>query len=90
MFGGDMEIVEFRSTAVKDDIPITRLRDDSHRPTEVKVISFESIRKTEKLQEIHNSTSTNAPLRMKREKPLKREQNNLEGLLGIKRTAGNR
>jgi hypothetical protein len=41
----------------------------------------------EKLHMINNSSGRNEPLRLKRPKPLKRDQNNLEKTLGIIRTS---
>ena len=90
MFGGDMTIEEFRSSVVKVEKPVDNIPKCKTAPSEVQVIPFETTRRKEKLHEINNTTASNEPLRMKREKPLKREQNNLEGLLGIKRTPGNR
>ena len=89
-FGGDMSIEEFRSSVVKVEAPNETTKAKTNTPSEVQVIPFEMTRRKEKLHEINNSSSSNEPLRMKREKPLKREQNNLEGLLGIKRTSANR
>ena len=90
MFGGDMTIEEFRSSVVKVEKPVDGTPKHKTAPSEVQVIPFETTMRKEKLHEINNTTASNEPLRMKREKPLKREQNNLEGLLGIKRTSGNR
>ena len=38
---------------------------------------------TNKMYEIKGATGTNEPLRLKRAKPLKRDQNNLESVLGL-------
>ena len=84
MFGGDIDIDEFRGTCNRD-IGQPNVITTSQRITgQVQMIPIKRDT-TEKLLEINNSTSTNEPLRLKRSKPLKREQNNIEGLLGIKR-----
>lgn len=84
MFGGSMDIEEFRSGC--DRTPLAHKQQNQNPiPCETKRIEFNESRRDEKLAEIKGSTTTNEPLRLKREKPLKREQNNLEGLLGIKR-----
>ena len=38
---------------------------------------------TNKMYEIKGATGTNEPLRLKRAKPLKRDKNNLESVLGL-------
>ena len=38
---------------------------------------------TKKMYEIKSASGTNEQLRLKREKPLKRDQNNLESVLGL-------
>lgn len=83
MFGGDLTIDEFRSGCDRDPIPIKSIT-ESKVPSITKIIPIQRV-SNEKLSEINNSNARNEPLRLKREKPLKREQNNLEGLLGIKR-----
>jgi hypothetical protein len=40
-----------------------------------------------KMEEINNSTTTTETLRLKRPKPLAREKNNLESMLGLTRTS---
>ena len=84
MFGGTMSIETFRIGC--DRTPLAHKQDKQNIiPCETRRLAFNEIRNDEKLAEINGSTSTNEPLRLKRDKPLKREQNNLEGLLGIKR-----
>ena len=62
--------------------------DELHRIQEVKIrneIKFSTLNEQEKFQEISRSTSTNDTLKLKRQKPLKREENNLEKSMGITR-----
>ena len=81
-----MDIEEFRSGC--DRTPLARKQQNQNPiPCETKRIEFNENRRDEKLAEIKGSTTTNEPLRLKRERPLKRDQSNLEGLLGIKRRA---
>jgi hypothetical protein len=84
MFGGDISIEEFRTTCSKDIGTPREIKQNRTIPGRVKVIPMKG-KMAEKLHEINISTTTNEPLRLKRAKPLKREQNNIEGLLGIKR-----
>jgi hypothetical protein len=41
------------------------------------------VKNTAKMYEIKGAVGTNEPLRLKRAKPLKRDQNNLESVLGL-------
>lgn len=85
-FGGDMSIEEFRTYATVDTAP----RIDIVKPInmcniEPRKISIAQLATSGKMAEITNAVGTNEPLRLKRNKPLKREQNNLEKTLGIVR-----
>ena len=79
-FGGTLTIEEFRAGSVTDvgpkniiinEVPVEPLRIPMKNST--------------KLSEISNCSGTNEPLRLKRPKPLKRDENNLEKSLGIVR-----
>ena len=85
-FGGHMTIEEFRDGGTVDKgaqnaVPLTNqvqiVEEFVKRPT---VVQNES-----KLFQISGSNGTNEPLRLKRAKPLKRDENNLEKTLGITR-----
>ena len=82
-FGGQMTIEKFREGATMDMGP----RIDISKPTSM--IVYEQKRgptiQSTKMNEISNSTGTNEPLRLKRQKPLKRNENNLEKTLGLVR-----
>jgi hypothetical protein len=85
-FGGDMSIEEFRKFTTVDTGP----RVDIVKPiqtcnVETRKISIAQLATVGKMSEITNAVGTNEPLRLKRNKPLKREQNNLEKTLGIVR-----
>jgi hypothetical protein len=88
VFGGKLSIEEFRDT--------TRLRvvvnmpDQIHSPQDV-VLRNEIRTITEgeanvKFQEISRTSTNNETLKIKRPKPLKRDENNLEKTLGITRS----
>ena len=79
-----MDIDEFRSGCDRTPL-VHKQKNQGGIPCETKRIEFNEVRNDEKLAEIKGSMTTNEPLRLKRERPLKRDQNNLEGLLGIKR-----
>ena len=83
MFGGDMTIEEFRENCTKNDIVQNRNEvKTSEIPTRVVPI----ISNNKKLDEIKNASGSNDTLRLKRQKPLKREENNLVSTLGLKVT----
>ena len=93
-FGGTMTIDEFRAIT-SDTYPIVTMPDESYRLQTVgaKTVLQEPASKpnmgitnpTDKMAAINNSNTHNEPLRLKRPKPLKRDQNNLESTLGIVR-----
>ncbi len=81
-----MSIEEFRKFTTVDTGP----RVDLVRPiqmcnAEPRKISVAQMVTVGKMSEITNAVGTNEPLRLKRTKPLKREQNNLEKTLGLVR-----
>ena len=77
-FGGDMTIEEFRENLTKD---VTKPEPVETAPVVENVIPI--ISNTKKMDEINSSTGKNETLKLKREKPLKRNENNLESALGL-------
>ena len=78
VFGGDMTIEEFRKNQTVDKHEKV---DITSEPYKDNVIPFVS--NTKKMDEINSSTGKNETLKLKREKPLKRNENNLESALGL-------
>ena len=79
-FGGTMTIEEFRKGATRDEKPIPNTVEIVEKPVINRVFNNSG-----KLAEISSSSGTNEQLRLKRTKPLKRDENNLEKFLGITR-----
>ena len=78
VFGGDMSIEEFRKNQTIDiDVP----QEIHIKPVVDNVIPI--ISNTKKMDEIKNASSNNSALKLKRNKPLKRDYNNLESALGL-------
>jgi len=77
-FGGTHTIEQFRSNVLIDDEP----REEIIEEPEVE-ITIPQVKNVAKLYEIKGAVGTNEPLRLKREKTLKRDQNNLETVLGL-------
>jgi hypothetical protein len=77
-FGGNHTIEQFRTNMVIDDEP----RGEIIEEPEVQ-LAIPPVKNVAKLYEIKGTVGTNEPLRLKREKPLKRDQNNLESVLGL-------
>ena len=82
--GGTLTIEEFRNNETSDKMLTQNKVDQSyqHQPEFVKRVSMPQ---STKLSDISCSSGTNEPLRLKRSKPLKRDENNLEKSLGITR-----
>lgn len=83
-FGGPMTIEEFRKGSVIEMGPrrVDPSVEATHHRTEAEPriqMSMQAV----KMSEISNSSGVNEPLRLKRNKPLKRDDNNLEKSLGI-------
>lgn len=78
-FGGNLSIEEFRENAIKDE-EVIQNEINSEEVTNIVIPIQQS---TKKLSDIQNSTRSNDALRLKRNKPLKRNQNNLESALGL-------
>ena len=74
-FGGDLTIEQFRENIDKD--VTTPIAIHTEQCKQVVVAN------TKKFNEIKNSVTTNDALRIKRNKPLPRERNNLESALGL-------
>ena len=79
-FGGDLTIEAFRENLDVDKGP----------PLSTKILTepvpnivVPIVPNVAKMYEIKSSTGPNEPLRLRREKPLKRDQNNLESVLGL-------
>ena len=86
MFGGTLTIEEFRDGCLIDaDHSLNNARNEtSNVPSEIKILPFNNTKY--KMEEINMSqTNSNDTLRLKRAKPLKNANNNLEGLLGLTR-----
>tara|TARA_B100001540_G_scaffold66799_1_gene60176 strand:- start:10843 stop:11166 length:324 start_codon:yes stop_codon:yes gene_type:complete len=77
-FGGNLTIEQFRENMVIDTIPKKEVVEEKEVDIVVPVNNT-----TAKMYEIKGATGTNEPLRLKRAKPLKRDQNNLETVLGL-------
>ncbi len=77
-FGGDLTIEQFRSNQTIDK---EKPREIVTKPVVDNVIPFVS--NTKKMDEIKNASSNNSALKLKRNKPLKRDYNNLESALGL-------
>ena len=77
-FGGTMSIEEFRINALIDEAKPNEIEIDSAPDLVIKPVL-----NTSKMYEIKGASGTNEALRLKRAKPLKRDQNNLESVLGL-------
>jgi len=84
VFGGSLSIDEFRKYGTRDTTPRLEEIVSDEKVTQVKS-QIDPIRHSTKLYQITDSKGTNEPLRLKRPKPLKRDENNLEKTLGITR-----
>jgi hypothetical protein len=76
--GNIMTIEEFR---LNQTVDVVKPNDIEMRPVVNNVIPFVS--NTKKMDEIKNASSNNSALKLKRNKPLKRDYNNLESALGL-------
>ena len=77
-FGGDMTIEQFRENSnIDKEIP----KEIDTEPVRDIVIPVHD--NTKKMNDIKIATGKNETLRLKREKPLKRNENNLESVLGL-------
>tara|TARA_B100001778_G_scaffold71854_1_gene57219 strand:+ start:862 stop:1185 length:324 start_codon:yes stop_codon:yes gene_type:complete len=77
-FGGDMSIEKFRENNVVDtEVP------EKIETEPVRNITIQIQDNTKKINDIKIASGKNETLRLKREKPLKRNENNLESVLGL-------
>ena len=84
-FGGTMSIEEFRTVGSATGI-IVNLPDEMHRfqaATRQKYEIQSTSTSEKKMSDIQCTVATNETLKLKRPRPLKREENNLEKSLGI-------
>lgn len=81
VFGGPMTIEEFRANQTVDESPKAVINEAPYKSMIIKM----NTDSTEKLAQITSSFGKNEPLKLKRQKPLKRDDNNLEMTLGITR-----
>ena len=77
-FGGDLTIEQFRENQTIDTV---KPKEIEKKPVVDNVIPFVS--NTKKMDEIKNASSNNSALKLKRNKPLKRDYNNLESARGL-------
>ena len=82
-FGGTMTIEEFRSGITKD-VGLSATDISTSNKIEIKYTQPGTAH-FEKMSQITDASNVNEPLRLKRTKPLKRNENNLEKTLGITR-----
>jgi hypothetical protein len=78
VFGGDMTIEEFRENQTRDQGAPKQVETAPVVDNVIPIIS-----NTKKMDEIKNATTNNNALKLKRNKPLKRNHNNLESALGL-------
>jgi hypothetical protein len=83
-FGGTLTIEEFRKGGTVDTGVATGSVEFSNNDT-IEFVKRVPIANNTKLDDISYSRGVNEPLRLKRPKPLKRDENNLEKTLGITR-----
>jgi hypothetical protein len=91
-FGGTLTIEEFRSFSNTSTRVIVNMPDELFKLQDVIVkhevkdsLQLASSSETQKFNEISYATSVGDTLKLKRPKPLKRDDNNLEKTLGITR-----
>ena len=88
VFGGTLSIDDFRAFSDSNGVAQVNMPDELYRKQDVIIrseVKFSSDTNDNKFQEISRSTTTNDTLKLKRQKPLKREENNLEKSMGITR-----
>jgi hypothetical protein len=84
-FGGSLTIEEFRKGETIDKGEQTTIEDLGNKANTIEFVKRYNPVASTKLDDIKTSKGTNEPLRLKRPKPLKREDNNLAKSLGITR-----
>jgi hypothetical protein len=90
VFGGKLSIEEFRKMTQSGTRVLVSMPDHVHHIQDVvlknDIKALSDFEMNNKFQEIsRSSTTTNETLKIKRQKPLKRDVNNLETTLGITR-----
>ena len=89
-FGGTISIDEFRN-ANENDFPILTYPNQLHKVQFVekqRKVTFDELSKEQldnKIDDINNTNASNETLKLKRTKPLKRDRNNLETMMGLVR-----
>ena len=78
VFGGNMTIEEFRRNQTIDTVEKKEIVSKPYKDIMIPFVS-----NTKKMDEIKNANSNNNALKLKRNKPLKRNHNNLESALGL-------
>jgi hypothetical protein len=91
-FGGKLSIEEFRNMGESAG-PVITMPDEMYKYHMTARPKYESSAFTNtssetKFQDIQNSSTSNETLKLKRPRPLKRDENNLEKSLGIIRKNG--
>ena len=87
-FGGTMTIEQFRSYGDATGTIRFTLPDEYHKEIPKCEIRTSVNTDVSKMQHIQDSSTTNETLKLKRPRPLKRDENNLEKSLGIVRKKG--
>ena len=90
VFGGTLSIDEFRAFSNSSGVIQVNMPDELYRKQDVIIrsevkFSTDTRGDDDKFQKISGSITTNDTLKLKRQKPLKREENNLEKSMGITR-----
>jgi hypothetical protein len=93
MFGGPMDIDEFRKHNTADMGPVNQnIQTESKQKDVVQVVPIQASQNVNttngKMWEINSVMVNNQPLRLRREKPLQRDRNNLASMLGLKKAGG--
>ena len=78
MFGGDLSIDDFRANRTIDRIKPLEIKTETAVERLIPMVSG-----TRKMSQINNASGTNDTLKLKRNKPLLREQNDLGAALGL-------
>ena len=92
VFGGTMTLEEFRSYGDSCRDTVISMPDEMKRYHQIEKPKYvdQLVTRTNdnKINDINNSTAICETMKLKRPKPLKRDENNLEKMMGIKRKNG--
>jgi hypothetical protein len=92
VFGGTMTLEEFRSYGDSCRDVVITMPDEMKRYQQIEKPKYvdQLVTRTSdnKINDINNSTAICETMKLKRPKPLKRDENNLEKMMGIKRKNG--